>query len=533
MSTKRKMSEEGEDREGRCTYYNAKKTRYCRQVLSPRLPEPFASEKDFQAIYCGNHGSMYSELLKDRKRQKTIHDDSTKGKRIPCPIDPSHMIYESNVKSHVLKCPKAKIANEERQRTYYQHDINTGGCGIDQFQPLKKTGIIEPQEFALRILNAYKNTFMKTLDKVKVDVSSMTEEEMYQAIPMQNHFPSEETLGLESIITKHRIKIGGKKHLEQIGSIVGHARNNNLLEGANTVLEMGAGRATTGFVVSGVCAAKKEMKVKLVLVERGGSRAKADTALRRIKDESEEVKANADETSVKEYLNAEDVDVHRIKCDLAHVNLPRALEEADGEVGEQSLICQEVNRKKEKRDILVIAKHLCGAGTDLALKSIYPIRHRVNGYILATCCHGVCNWNDYVGRDFLAKVMCTAEESSSFGEEEFNLMKRWACATVIGVGREGLANGSDNASTEQETDNEHTNNADDGQEEMSVWRVLSTMGIKCGHRGLGRACQRLIDYGRCEYMRNELFTSANVKLCHYVDSSVTPQNALLFGQANI
>ena len=45
--------------------------------------------------------------------------------------------------------------------------------------------------------------------------------------------------------------------------------------------------------------------------------------------------------------------------------------------------------------------HYGSTGTDLALKSIVPIRHHINGYILATCCHGVCSWDLYVGRDFL------------------------------------------------------------------------------------------------------------------------------------
>ena len=50
------------------------------------------------------------------------------------------------------------------------------------------------------------------------------------------------------------------------------------------------------------------------------------------------------------------------------------------------------------------------------------------------------------------------------------------------------------------------------------------------------ACQRLIDYGRTEYIRKHLFhrssaeqdyTAADVSLCHYCSSDVTPQNALI------
>jgi hypothetical protein len=50
--------------------------------------------------------------------------------------------------------------------------------------------------------------------------------------------------------------------------------------------------------------------------------------------------------------------------------------------------------------------------------------------------------------------------------------------------------------------------------------------------GLGRACQRLIDYGRREYLRKVLFADTpdqpgNAELLYYVPADVTPQNAAL------
>lgn len=534
MSTnKRKMAGDNDRKEeGRCTYYSEKKKRYCRQLLSPKVPEPFASEPDFKPLFCGNHSSLYTTLYKDKKRQKALHSDDSRGKRIPCPIDPSHMIYEKNVKAHIHKCPKAMIAIEERQRVYYKHGINTGGHGKHQIEEPKAT--VDTQQLVYRILRAYRNTFMKS--STDEDVISLTLEEMYGAIPSDNLFTSEEESGLESMIATNRVKIGGRKHLEQIGSLVGHIRKNNLLE-ADTVLEMGAGRATTGFAVSGVCAAQKENKVKLVLVERGGSRSKADSALRRINSNSNSDKEPTGKLTdaEKKYFRADGVDFHRIKCDLAHVSIPHAMAEVEG----KPALCQEVNsvgdasnisqRKDVKRDVLVIAKHLCGAGTDLALKSIVPIRHRVNGYILATCCHGVCSWDLYVGRDFLGDAMCSASES--FGEAEFNYIRKWATGTVVGDQYNGSKD-DDGKDKESDTEPEHPSNNDNDDEEyeIGVSRITSLMNLKCGAEGLGRACQRLIDYGRCEYIRKELLgDNGRVSLSHYVDKNITPQNAMLLG----
>ena len=67
----------------------------------------------------------------------------------------------------------------------------------------------------------------------------------------------------------------------------------------------------------------------------------------------------------------------------------------------------------------------------------------------------------------------------------------------------------------------------------NIFTVVKELGLSCGGNGLGHACQRIIDYGRCEFMRNTLFSSADsdvkfdVRLLHYVPRNVTPQNALL------
>ena len=50
------------------------------------------------------------------------------------------------------------------------------------------------------------------------------------------------------------------------------------------------------------------------------------------------------------------------------------------------------------------------------------------------------------------------------------------------------------------------------------------LGLSCGGKGLGRAVQRIIDYGRCDYLKGRGF---KVNMVHYVPPDVTPQNALI------
>jgi tRNA:m4X modification enzyme len=235
------------------------------------------------------------------------------------------------------------------------------------------------------------------------------------------------------------------------------------------------------------------------------------------------------------YLRLKGLCVNRIKCDLSHVDIPSALKEP---------VKNQPEEISGKSDLVVVAKHLCGAGTDLALKSLRDLGD-IRCCIMATCCHGVCNWNDYVGREYFVN-------SLGFGKEEFDLMTRWSAGTVasssssspVSINQESKPTSTYTSQPSESTDTkqlveEHSYLVDDKQDANNISTIVKELDLQCGVQGLGRACQRLIDYGRCHYMRNILFTPTQnspkgaggeqytVELCHYVDSSVTPQNAVL------
>ena len=573
----------------RCRVYMITKKRYCRQVPVKGL------------VYCGNHLD-YCQLVHNNSNENNNHnniDDEPIGdvkrprlnengtnnndneintsmmkvmkkigkKRIPCPLDPSHTIYESNVKAHVKKCNIVKQSRNNKSKVYYQHEVNKGGFGLMHNNNHTTTLTDDTKEeqyyqnLAIGILRAYVLVF-GSIEKSKIEtkkVLNMTLDELYRYIPTENYANSEKKSGLEDSLIEHRIKVGSPKHLEQIASIVGHIRdilnddiskdgnNNNI----NTIIEMGAGRATTGFVVGSVIASyNKQMNstinqnenrinksdVKLILVERAGSRQKADRAIRREQNVTRDHNTQGDyvdkSTSIMSstsYMNVNGVHLERVKCDLAHVNLSTVLHTSTSPS----------TAKSPRRSILVIAKHCCGVGTDLALKSLLPIKDQIHSCLFTTCCHGVCSWDDYVGRDYLNKKLLDANrevfhDGFNFGEEEFDLMKRWACGTVIGV---------DGRKKADERDLEDDHNAEIIEKAGSckdhyknITFIVKSLAMKCGPEGFGRACQRLIDYGRQQYMKEQLFSSDIIEtrdgLSHYVDANVTPQNALLKCQSN-
>jgi len=354
--------------------------------------------------------------------------------------------------------------------------------------------------------------------------------------------------GIQNSFLSHRIKSGGNQHTIQIASLIGHLRQMGFFgekdsaaehskpgkdeddtcnasslpkeEKPLVIMEMGAGRGIFGLTAAGVASASG-LDTHFFMVDRAGSRSKAEGAFRSLTKNTD-----------RSYLKLDDVNWCRLCCDVSHVNLPAVLID---------------DAKYKKAKILVIAKHLCGAGTDLALKSLVPIRHRIDACLIATCCHGICSWQHYVGRDILRVVMegklNDDKDGSipSFGPEEFDLLRRWSSATVatrVGKSEMSRSNGEGGSGTsiDEHTRTRPESEVDNGAENKSgtnISAVVRELGLSCGIQGLGRACQRLIDHGRSEFIRRSIFQDNNGgtvinNLSQYVDPEVTPQNAILW-----
>lgn len=463
------------------------------------------------------------------------------------------MIFEDNVKKHILICPRAKKRKRQEEEPYFLKNVNCGGHGRIVANPLVSSLLkseFQPgtslwaQRIARRVLRAHQSLFKG--DKT-CDITAITCTDIHGAIEVKDLSESEIAAGIREGFLSHHIKSGGEHHTTQIASLIGHLRqmgffqkqtpkqeseaensklNTDALDSSASsddedplvIMEMGAGRGMFGLTAAGVANASG-LNTHFFMVDRAGSRSKAEKAFRNKKKKTGS------------YLKLEEVNWCRVCCDVSHVNLPVVLDKSD-----------EYKRAK----IVVIAKHLCGAGTDLALKSLIPIRHKINACLIATCCHGICSWEHYVGRDILRGIMegQTSDDKDSsipsFGPEEFDLLRRWSSATVAKRKRkprtidEKVGDRDDDNSLEDE---EHTsginNDTTNSAAETNISPVVREVGLSCTIQGLGRACQRLIDYGRSEYIHRNIFgtnsegTVVN-NLSQYVDPEVTPQNAILW-----
>lgn len=67
---------------------------------------------------------------------------------------------------------------------------------------------------------------------------------------------------------------------------------------------------------------------------------------------------------------------------------------------------------------MVVAKHLCGAASDYALRALAAAcaaAHPPLGVVLGTCCHHRCAWEAYPARAFLRQSAAVGRSRSEFG----------------------------------------------------------------------------------------------------------------------
>ena len=185
----------------------------------------------------------------------------------------------------------------------------------------------------------------------------------------------------------------------------------------------------------------------LVLVEREAVRFKAERSMGAEADKRREAQTRDERRPARKETEKEtkdaDVDVDaRAERDAETVRVRRA-----GAFVERLRIdIKDLNfsgvTAARGRDVVFVAKHLCGAATDLALRCALAdekessllveeknggVRNGVRalGACVATCCHHRCEWGSYVNRAFM--------EAHGFGAREFGWLARISSWAVDGA----------------------------------------------------------------------------------------------------
>ncbi|XP_073499150.1 tRNA:m(4)X modification enzyme TRM13 homolog isoform X4 [Phyllobates terribilis] len=207
----------------------------------------------------------------------------------------------------------------------------------------------------------------------------------------------------------------------------------------------------------------------------------------------------------------------------------------------QHLCLDRVPSLVQKRlPVIGIGKHLCGAGTDLALRclvrsysksdgepqlkrsrtdteptiSVDPTDQcNVRGIVIALCCHHRCDWQHYVGTDFFEKL--------GLGQREFGLFQRmssWATCGARNPSQGETFSGKGNNEDLEEHDLDQRNNDCNAESEQGLQLSVEE------REHLGRLCKLLIDRGRVDYLE-KMGYEANLE--YYTEPEVSLENVIL------
>ncbi|XP_009068129.1 PREDICTED: tRNA:m(4)X modification enzyme TRM13 homolog, partial [Acanthisitta chloris] len=407
-------------------------------------------------------------------------------KRIPCPLDPKHTVYEDQLQKHLKKCN----SREKPKPVYFVQDINAG---------LKDVAEIPEKQ---------------------VPLSSLSMEELGNLITKLKKASNGLELHLEEQILSHQAlqealndpKNGESafKHLKQQASILGNLEKLHLLGPGRCFVEFGAGRGKLSHWVD--VALQNVESVQFLLVERATTRFKVDgkhkrrdSVFERLQVDIQHLCLNKVPILKKKKLPVVGIGKHL--CGAATDLALRCLVESyttccDGE-GEEPA-------PKRARTAETEVAPVTSAASESNTEDCKPVA----GIVIALCCHHKCDWTHYVGREFFKSV--------GLGPAEFNCFQRMSSWATCGM-RETTSK----ASLSEEGEDQ-TNDVDEHEQTFSKTESGSDtlQGILTAEerKEIGCLCKRLIDHGRIEYLQQQGYKAA---LQYYTESAVSLENVLL------
>lgn len=350
--------QEMKQKAGKCGFFMDQKRRYCGMSTSQG------------ALYCLEHfdGSVGS-----------------KTGRVPCPLDPNHTVWASNLSKHVKKCNKLKLKHMNDDEPFYVPDCNLLGgaspasistqCDDDILQSIPIIRDIYANEFQEMVVQTKSNSFMET----------------------------------------HRCSqvISNKKHAIQQSSLIQHLLDNELLLDTSFI-EFGCGRAELSRYINQVVLNglnETQQLPQFTLIDRASNRMKFDS---KFKDDYKELSAGSHV--------AGHIFTKRCKIDIKDLKIDPLVE--------------------NNRDYVAVSKHLCGVATDLTLRCIANSttlneHARLKGLCIAMCCRHVCDADQYVNRLYIETFLEKYSKDTSVNYNSFFTSLRKICSWATSGRREG------------------------------------------------------------------------------------------------
>ncbi|KAM9461264.1 tRNA:m(4)X modification enzyme TRM13 homolog [Clarias gariepinus] len=440
---------------GRCAFYVSKKKRYCKMVVG--------NGKTF----CGEHA--YADTENGRKR-------------IPCPLDPKHTVFEDSLANHLKKCN----SKEKPKPVYYVKDINAGSVS-EEDNTIDEVTIAERSKEELYSLIQKLKIAVKGLN-TEPDTSLLSHPALNEALndPKNGNFAF--------------------KHLKQQDSILGNMEALGLLGPERCYVEFGAGKGKLSHWIH--FALQDTKNVHFLLVERSSTRFKVDGKHK-----------NTDSTFDRLQVDIQHLDLNRVPF-LQENQLPVTAvgKHLCGAATDLALRClfghSAPNKDSEPPAKRVKLQEEVGA-EEVMLGSDSRKKVVVSGLAVALCCHHRCDWKHYVGKDFF--------QERGLGAADFSAFQRMSSWATCGMSRVKSSLNPEKSLQENTKDEDGGESDHEGGSEKIPDHLSSVISAE-EREHVGRLCKRLIDHGRLHYLQQQGF---NPSLRYYASRDVSLENVLL------
>ncbi|KAK9475089.1 methyltransferase TRM13-domain-containing protein [Dipodascopsis tothii] len=427
--------------------------------------------------------------------EPVAHDGVKHGRknavRIKCPVDPSHAIWSDRTGQHVKKC-RARLVAAAKEEFWFSRDVN-----VRTPAPPADASPISADEYA---------TWIAYVRRVH---AAAIEGTRYGEVPLVQL----DHAGLHARLDE----LSNKKHAIQQASLIAHMDQRALLHSRHTYIEFGAGRGELARYVHQALLQKHENQPptnpSFLLIDRAGVRMKLDSKI--IRDATE-----LGSTCPEPFVS-------RIRTDIKDLDLGKCMAglrpHGDGPAS-----------------YVAISKHLCGAATDLTLRSFESpgAADELAGVAIALCCRHRCSYDTYP----LAALGADTELTPR-GFQILTRMCSWAvCGRRPATKKRKRTDEPDAGDDAHDADDADVDEATAAADAVDAANYEADMaagdkhvsGLPIAERELiGDMARNVLDYGRVRYLeslrRDGAPLFATVELVRYVDRAISGENYCLLG----
>lgn len=334
----------------RCAYYIERKKRKCGMTCKPNVS------------YCIEHLT----LLNKTNECSGVDETVSSRLRVPCPLDPKHTVWESDLRKHLKKCNTLRLKRVNDHEPFYVKDCNML-ASVAETEGHEDED--EGDDFVLKSIPVIRCIYENEYKQREIPLE-----------PKSNGF-------MEG--SRYNELVSNKKHAIQQSSLIQHLSDNNLLLN-RSFIEFGCGRAELSRyinqVITSCCIEQQQLNSTphFTLIDRGSNRMKFD---KKFNDDYLRLSKGRTLPENASLTNRCKIDIKDLKLD--------------------SLLS-----KDTKQQYVAISKHLCGVATDLTLRCIENSEKlnqnaELSGLCIAMCCRHVCDPRQYINSDYIKNLLAS------------------------------------------------------------------------------------------------------------------------------